>query len=261
MKPSPENTFSQSRKKPQLTTDKTIRLQKFLANCGVKSRRGCIDLLTARRVKVNGETVSEPGFRMDPKKDRVLVDEKQISLPSTTRTIVLYKPRGYICSTPTGRPEEKTVYELIKKIKERLVTVGRLDKNSEGLLLMSNNGILVLRLTHPRYGSEKTYHATVSGEVNRQVLQQLSSRMTIDGYRIMPAKVRLLRESENKGKRYVLSFTLKEGRNRQIRKMCEMVGLKIHRLVRISVGKLSLKGMKPGQWRDLTPEELKELAS
>lgn len=234
-----------------------IRLEKYLSERGVAARRKCAELVAAGRVCVNGQAVREPGIRITPGKDAVAFDGRPIdSTKRPTRTIMLHKPRGFICSATTR--QGRTVYEFIPGVRERVVPVGRLDKDSEGLLLMSDDGGLVLTLTHPRYGHSKIYRVSVSGNVTEKTLAQLRSRMTIDGYCIQPPDVRLLRASRVEG-RQVLEFVLKEGRSRQIRKMCDRTGLRIHRLVRTAVGSLRLGSLKPGEWRDLTPAEIEAL--
>lgn len=266
-----------------LMQNKGIRLQKFLAERGVASRRTCGQYVAAGRVRVNGTIVTQPGIRVDPEKDKVTLDGRVISKRREAhRTILLHKPRGYVCSTFSK--QGRTVYALIRDVKERLVPVGRLDKNSEGLLLMSNDGELVNRLTHPRFGQEKTYRVTVSGKVDAVVLKKLRSRLVIDAYRIQPTKVKLLRkvaDPDSSGddvgsadpdshvhgdvgsadpERFLLEFVLKEGRNRQIRKMCKQAALKVYRLVRVKIGNLALARLKPGQWRDLDNRELEKLS-
>lgn len=239
--------------------DKGIRLQKFLAEHGVASRRRCAQFIVEGRVTVNGRVIMEPGTPIDPEKDKVTIDGRLlVGRREPCRTIMLYKPRGYVCSTSAG--QGRTVYDLLEGVKERLVPVGRLDKNSEGLLLMSNDGDFVNRLTHPRYEQEKAYVATVSGNVDSASLRKLRSRLLIDGYRIQPAKVNVLRKGEKNG-RFLLEFVLKEGRKRQIRKMCEQAKLKVHRLVRVRIRNLTLSGLKPGQWRNLSSKEVEELIS
>lgn len=230
--------------------EETIRLQKYLSQRGIASRREAASLIEAGRVKVNGEVVDEPGARLDPADCSITIDNRPVDpeLPAA-RTIVLYKPRGYICTRRPGRG--RTVYELLGKEEQRLVTIGRLDKDSEGLLLLSNDGSLVNRLTHPRYGHRKIYRVTVSGNVSSQTLALLRSQMNIDGYRIRPVDVTVL-NGNNGSNRSVLQFSMSEGRNRQIRKMCERAGLRIHRLVRTGTGELSIKGLRPGQWREVT---------
>ena len=241
-----------------LMEEEGIRLQKFLAERGVASRRKCAEHILAGRVRVNGRVVREPGFRVDAEDDGVSFDRHKLGPQrEVCRTILMNKPRGYICSAVAG--QGRTVYELLgDSIDERLVPVGRLDKNSEGLLLLSNDGNLINRLTHPRFRQEKTYHITVSGALDRRAMQKLRSRLIIDGYRIHPVAVRILRKDED-SRRVVLEFILMEGRKRQIRKMCEAAGLKVHRLVRVGIRTLSLRGLRPGKWRNLTAGELASL--
>ena len=234
----------------KINSDSNIRLQKFLAQRGIASRRKSAELISEGLITINGQRVLEPGFRINPEKDIISINGKKIPIEiEKRRTIILYKPRGYICST--SEENGKTVYELTKRIKERIVPVGRLDKESEGLLLMSNDGDLILKLTHPRYGHEKTYEVTVSGEVNDLVLKKLQSAMIIDDYKIRPVKVELIRKE--KSGLFVLKFMLKEGRNRQIRKMCEQVNLNVMRLIRTKIGNLTLAGLRPGEWKDYAP--------
>jgi 23S rRNA pseudouridine2605 synthase len=230
-----------------------IRLQKFLAERGVASRRHAAELVRSGRVLVNGKSVTEPGLRIEPGKDRVAVDGRPLSArPGPRRSIVLHKPRGYLCTASLR--EGKTVYDLLTGIGERLVPVGRLDKNSEGLLVMSNDGDLVHRLSHPRFLQKKTYRVTVSGTVDSGVLERLGASRVVDGYRTRAARVKLLRSGEKPG-RSVLEFVLSEGRKRQVRRLCEAQGLRVRRLVRVRVGRLTLAGLQPGEWRDLSPEE------
>jgi 23S rRNA pseudouridine2605 synthase len=234
-----------------------VRLQKYISERGIVSRRKAAELIRDGRVTVNGATVTIPGERFSYDNIEVAIDGKNITvdLPAS-RTIMIYKPRDYICS----RSEEQgvTVYELLDKADRKLVTVGRLDKNSEGLLLLSNDGDLVNRLTHPSYEHTKIYKVTVSGNLDESTLRKLQSRMIIDGYEIRPVKVSILPQRK-KGNRYLLQFELKEGRNRQIRRMCDQVGLKIHRLIRTEFAGLTLDGIKAGEWREVTPSEISSL--
>jgi len=240
-------------------TDDSIRLDKFLAARGVASRRTSADYVRAGRVTVNGEPAESPGQRVNPDADQIAFDSKQVSsAPEHLVTIALNKPRGYVCTT--NARQGRTVYELIPDMPERLVPVGRLDKESEGLLLMSNDGDLILRLTHPRFGHEKVYEVTVTGRVTLQVLTKLRSRLVIDGYRIQPVEVRELKRRTRDSAR-VLEFRLREGRNRQIRKMCAAAGLDITRLVRRQIQSITLEGLEPGQSRRLMETELASLAS
>ncbi len=226
-----------------------IRLQKYISERGIVSRRKAAELIIDGRVTVNGDLVTVPGTRVAGNDVKVAIDGKVIDeqLPAT-RTIMIYKPRDYICSRSTEQGE--TVYDLLEKADRALVTVGRLDKNSEGLLLLSNDGDLVNRLTHPRFDHTKIYKVTVSGNFDESTLQKLQSRMIIDDYKIRPVKVTIL-PYKYKGNRYLLQFELKEGRNRQIRRMCDQVGLKIHRLVRTEFAGVKLDGLKAGQWREV----------
>ena len=226
--------------------ESNIRLQKFLAQRGIASRRSSANIIQEGEVTVNGEVILEPGFHINPEKDVICINGKKISSEiEKRRTIILYKPRGYICST--SDKNGRTVYELIKGISERVVPVGRLDKESEGLLLMSNDGDLILKLTHPRYGHKKTYEVTVSGLVDEKILKKLQSAMVIDDYTIRPVNVQVLEKNKSET---VLLFVLEEGRNRQIRKMCEQTGLTVTKLIRTKIGDLTLAGLKPGEWRD-----------
>jgi len=231
-----------------------VRLQKFMADAGIDSRRRCEQYIRDGLVRVNGVRVTELGTRVVPGRDRVTVNRRAVrARKAGYRTILLNKPRGYVCTRSRG--EGRTVFDLLPAAALRLVPAGRLDKNSEGLLLLSDDGALVNLLTHPRHGHAKTYHVTVSGPLDDRALRKLRSRLRIDGYAIRPVQVRALRRSEKPG-RTVLQFVLREGRNRQIRKMCALAGLRVHRLVRRKIGDLELGGLRPGTWRELRPGEV-----
>jgi 23S rRNA pseudouridine2605 synthase len=169
---------------------------------------------------------------------------------------MLHKPRGYVCTTSSK--EGKSVYDLLKDVPHNVVCIGRLDKKSEGLLLFSNDGELVYRLTHPSFGHSKVYHVIVSGDLDETAMERLNEPMVIDGYRTRPARVRKLRPGEKPG-RVCLEFTLQEGRNRQIRKMCESLKLTVHRLKRVQVCDVKLGGLRAGDFRDLNAKELRKL--
>ena len=236
----------------------SVRLQKFLAACGVASRRAAEEMIAAGRVEVNGATVSRQGVLVDPARDSVRVDGAPVRLPSGAhRTIALHKPRGYVCSAAPS--DGRTIYELLDGVTGRLAYAGRLDRNSEGLVILSGDGELVQRLSHPRFGHEKTYRVTVSGTVGAPVLGRLNEPMEIEGYRTRPARVTVLKPGDKDG-RTILQFVLSEGRHHQVREMCRICGLEVHRLVRTAIGGLSLKGLKPGQWRDLSADEVRRLA-
>ena len=226
------------------------RLQKILAQAGLCSRREAEKWMLDGRVTVNGRAAS-PGDRADLKRDKVLVDGKPIGMAEEKRYLMLYKPRGYV-STRKDERGRKTVVDLVRDCKARVVPVGRLDYNSEGLLLLTNDGELVHALTHPRHEVEKHYEVRVRGRLDN--LAKLSEPMEIDGYRIRSATVTVLEQDEQSAK---LRLTIHEGRNRQIRKMCEQCGLEVRRLKRVAVGTLPLDpGLKSGAWRELTADEV-----
>lgn len=226
------------------------RLQKILAQAGLCSRREAEKWMLDGRVTVNGRAAS-PGDRADLRRDKVLVDGKPIGIAEEKRYLMLYKPRGYV-STRKDERGRKTVADLVRNCGARVVPVGRLDYNSEGLLLLTNDGDLVHALTHPRHEVEKHYEVRVRGRLDN--IPHLFEPMEIDGYRIRPATVVILEQDAQSAK---LRLSIHEGRNRQIRKMCEQCGLEVRRLKRVAVGDLPLDPrLKSGAWRDLTADEL-----
>lgn len=244
--------------------EETIRLQKYLEQCGVGSRRACARLIETGVVAVNGKMVTTPGYRISPIGTNISINGIPLNtgaLNRAHRTIMLYKPRGLICSCDDG--QGATIYECLKDVKERIVPIGRLDKDSEGLLLLSDDGDLINRLTHPRFQHKKEYIVEAAGVVNRQILELLRSRMVIDGYRINPVDVEYIeREPElrNGQQLHIMRFVLTEGRNLQIRKMCAKAGLRVLHLMRIAINDLRLPDdMLPGEWRDLSAEMLNQL--
>lgn len=232
------------------------RLQNILAHAGVASRRGAATLIESGVVTVDGLVVKEPGARFDAGVE-IKVNGKRIAAEETHRTIVLYKPVG-VLSTMRDPFGGRTVAELVRT-PERLVPIGRLDKDSEGLLLMSNDGTLVNELTHPRFNHTKTYLVKVAGRWSEEKLRTLRSPLTLDdGYTIRPVPVELVEDYGN-GMR-LLKFVLREGRKRQIRKMCSAAHLVVLTLKRVKVGSFELpRELQPGEWRDLTDSELKQL--
>ena len=232
------------------------RLQNILAHAGVASRRGAATLIESGVVTVDGLVVKEPGARVDAGVE-IKVNGKRIAEEETHRTIVLYKPVG-VLSTMSDPFGGRTVAELVRT-PERLVPIGRLDKDSEGLLLMSNDGTLVNELTHPRFNHTKTYLVKVAGRWSEEKLRTLRSPLTLDdGYTIRPVPVELVEDYGN-GMR-LLKFVLSEGRKRQIRKMCSAAHLVVLTLKRVKVGSFELpRELQPGEWRDLTDSELKQL--
>ena len=233
------------------------RLQNVLARAGVASRRASAALIEEGAVTVDGLVVREPGARVDPARVAIRVRGRALETASRRRTIVLYKPVG-VLSTMSDPFGGRTVADLVS-VPERLVPVGRLDKDSEGLLLMSNDGDLVNRLTHPRFEHEKTYLVRVAGRWSEEKLATLRSPLTLDdGYTIRPVPVEVVRLLENNT--CLLKFVLKEGRKRQIRKMCSAAHLVVLSLKRVKVGAFELpKALKPGEWRDLVDDEVKAL--
>ncbi len=231
------------------------RLQKFMAEAGVASRRACEDLIRQGRVTVNGETASL-GRSVEPEQDRVELDGKPVQKEQRRTVILLYKPRGVVStsSDPEGR---RTVQDYFREIPERLYNVGRLDLNSEGLLLMTNDGALANRLTHPRYGVEKTYYAVCDGRLTASEAARLTNGIELEDGMTAPARVDAVRTTQRGDTSFLI--TIHEGRNRQIRRMLEAVGHRTLRLKRERFGPLSLGTLAPGEWRKLSDEEIKKL--
>ncbi len=222
------------------------RLQNLLAQRGVASRRAAAELIRAGRVGVGGETVLEPGARVSPDA-RLTLDGRPLANASEPRRTFLYhKPVGEVCST--DGQGARSVLEAFRGLKLRLVPVGRLDKESEGLLLVSNDGDLIQRLTHPRFAHRKVYEVWVDRDPTPRQLETLRSPLVLEGYRIRPVPVTPLAPRR-------LRFVLSEGRHRQIRLMCEQAGLRVRRLRRVSLSGLTLGALPPGRYRELTPEE------
>jgi len=238
----------------------TIRLNKFLAQCGVASRRGADDLVFSGRVAVNGETADSPGLQVNPARDRVTVDRKPVRLPGAEAeiTILLHKPVETVTTArdPQGRT---TVLDLLPPqiVDRRPFPVGRLDFYSEGLLLLTTDGELCHRLTHPKWHLPKVYEVTIRGAVPEKAIRTMQSGMTLrEGDRLAPAEVVLHPPVAGS---QVLEITLVQGLNRQIRRMCDELGLTILRLCRVRQGPVELGKLKRGQWRELTDAELAAL--
>ena len=230
-----------------------VRLQKYFTDCGLLSRRAAEEEIRQGRVKVNGIT-AEVGQKIDPETDVVEYKGKTVRPPEKAimKYIMLNKPRGYL-STVTDDRGRRCVTELVADVGVRLYPVGRLDMDSEGLLLMTNDGDLTFRLTHPRHEIPKIYHVRVSGAVSEEQIKALSASMVIDGYEILPVKTEIVSRGEDSS---VLRMTLYEGRNRQIRKMCQQVGLNILRLCRVAIGDVKLGNLALGKWRYLTKSQV-----
>lgn len=230
------------------------RLQKIISAAGIASRRAAEKLIDDGRVTVNAQT-AVIGQSADLDSDVICVDGRPIAVNAERRYIMLNKPRGYV-TTMKDEKGRKTVAELVKDVGCRLYPVGRLDMDSEGLLIMTDDGELANKLMHPSHQVKKTYETTVSGNNINAALPILRSALEIDGYRIKPAQVEV---KDVDGERYILHVGISEGRNRQVRKMCEQAGLKVHRLKRISEGTLRLGDLNTGHWRELDKNEIKEL--
>jgi pseudouridine synthase len=232
-------------------------LQKILSQAGVASRRASEQMMLDGRVTVNGATIRELGTKADPAADDIRVDGRRIKVVERHRYILLNKPRGYVTtrSDPQRRP---TVIDLLGGVREYVYPVGRLDFDSEGLLLLTNDGDLAARLTHPRHGVARIYEAHGLGRPDARDIQRLSAGIVIDGRRSSAADVKLLpgrREADSS----TLVITLHEGRNRQVRRMCEAIGHPVERLERVAIGPLRDARLRPGQWRDLTAGEVRRL--
>ena len=234
--------------------DNKVRLQKFLSEAGVASRRKAEEMIRAGRVKVNG-AVAQIGDSVDPKKDTVLVKGKKVMTQRTMRYILLNKPRGYVTTTDDdlGR---KCVLELVKDVKERIYPVGRLDRVSEGALILTNDGAFANAMMHPSKHVPKTYRVTVRPGITPEQVDILSTGVELDGKLTAPADVYVISKEEG---RAVLEIVLYEGRNRQIRRMCESLNLEVARLRRTAVGPIKLGMLQTGEWRDLTPQEVETL--
>ena len=232
----------------------TERLQKYLARCGLASRRGAEQWIEAGRVRVNGEVVASPGVTIDPGRDCVEVDGRPVSPPATAAYLALNKPAGVLSAASDARGRV-TVVDLVPA-DLRLFPVGRLDLASEGLILLTNDGDLAMRLTHPRHSVAKEYRVLLDGRPDRSALDRLRRGVPLDGVMTAPAEVVPLPGKPDGG---WVRIVLHEGRNRQIRRMAEVVGLRVERLIRVRIGPLRLGDLAPGEWRRLRREEVEAL--
>lgn len=236
------------------------RIQKVMAARGLCSRRAAEQMILQGRVRVNGRPVSL-GDKMNPAKDLLSIDGETLPLHRGAKNmyIMLHKPRGYV-TTVKDELGRKTVMDLVKNLPMRVFPVGRLDKDSEGLLLLTSDGTFANLLTHPSHGISKTYRVTVRPRINEQQALDLTAGVVLDdGIRTKPAVVHVLDSDGGEEGRSVIEITIKEGRNRQVRRMCAAVGLEVARLKRSSIGPLKLGMLKPGKWRELKPEEINGL--
>jgi 23S rRNA pseudouridine2605 synthase len=246
------------------------RLQKILSQAGVASRRASEDLIVTGRVTVNGLTIRELGSKAEAGHDDIRVDGRRIKLPTRHRYILLNKPRGYV-TTRSDPQQRRTVIDLLTKARaiarnEYVYPVGRLDFDSEGLLLLTNDGDFAATLTHPRHEIPRVYEATVLGIPDAHDLSRLSKGIEIDGRRTAPADVRIAGQRargdrDQAGEHTTLVITVKEGRNRQVRKMCDAIGHPVMTLRRVAIGSIRDSRLKPGQWRELRAEEVRRLVA
>ena len=229
----------------------SVRLQKYLADSGVASRRKSEELIADGKVRVNGR-IAQIGDKVDPKRDSVTVNGRKIAKGGDYVYLMLNKPRGYV-TTMSDEMDRKCVAELVADVGKRVYPVGRLDRDSEGLLLITNDGEFANAMTHPSRHIPKTYRVSVRPRISEEKLTVLTSSLMIDGRKTLPADVRIVGSEED---RSVLEIVLYEGRNRQIRRLCEEAGLDTVRLKRIAVGQLKLTGLRPGEYRSLTRDEV-----
>lgn len=231
-----------------------IRLQKFLAETGVGSRRYCEQLIREGRIKVNGDTVSGMGTKVSPATDRILVDGKPVATQKKLY-VALNKPAGYLC-TAKDTHNRHTVFDLLPKSWPRLHTVGRLDYDTEGLLLLTNDGEFSLHLTHPRYKVPKRYEVLIQGVLTQDQCDHLTSGMTVDNERMKIDKITNVR---NLSRQTRMEIVLTQGKKRQIRRMLRAIGHRVVRLKRLNVGSIELGSLKTGRWRFLTTSEVRRL--
>ncbi len=235
-----------------------MRIQKYLAQAGVGSRRYCETLLAEGRITINNEVATEPGAQVDPARDEVLFDGEKVQPVREQMVLMLNKPSGFVTSRydPYGC---QTVFDLLpEELRYIIYPVGRLVKDTEGLLLFTNRGELNLHLTHPRYSVDKTYEVTVRGRPTHEQLKKLEPGVDLGNFKTAPAKVSEIRRQEN---RTVFHLSIHEGKKRQVRRMCKEVGLKLQQLVRIRQGSLELGNLERGKWRYLNKKEIARLES
>ena len=235
-----------------------LRLQKIISTAGIASRRAAEKLIEEGRVSVNGRTVTELGTKADPDRDEIRVDDRRVKGAERHRYLLLNKPRGYVTtrSDPQRRP---TVIDLLKGVREYVYPVGRLDFDSEGLLILTNDGDLAARLMHPRHEVERVYEAEVLGRPDAHDLDRLARGVLIDGRRTSPAQVELAGTKGSANDTSILRIAIHEGRTRQVRKMCDAIGHPVRTLKRIRIGPIADRKLKLGSYRELTAEEVKKL--
>lgn len=233
-----------------------MRLQKFLANCGICSRRKAEEFILQGKVKVNGKIISELGFKIDPEKDTIFFENQQIKNVAYDKKtyIMLNKPEGCV-TTAKDQFDRKTVLDYVN-VKERIVPVGRLDYDTSGLLILTNDGDLTYKLTHPKHNIKKKYIAKVYGVPTKEKLDKFKKGLIIDNYKTLPASIKIIKIED---KNSILEIIISEGKNRQIRKMCQAIGYPVLTLQRIAIENLSLGNLKKGEFRKLTNDEINYL--
>jgi len=231
------------------------RLQKYLAEAGVASRRKAEELILSGQVKVNGKIVTELGTKVNSDRDKVYFRDELVKLKKKKIYILLNKPSGYI-SAAADQFDNPSVLHLVDNIKERLFPVGRLDKDTTGALLLTNDGDFSYHLTHPKHEVSKTYVAEVVGRPTDEEMRLFMKGVYIDGKKTYPAKIRIMKETK---KNSIVEIIIHEGRNRQVKKMCEEIGHKVVSLQRVAIDTLTIEGLREGSWRYLTPKEIEKL--
>ena len=232
------------------------RLQKYLAECGIASRRKCEEYILQGKVQVNGKTITELGVKVNTEKDKITFEGKNVKQEERKVYILLNKPIGYVTTSDEQFGRDK-VLDLVK-VRERVVPVGRLDMYTSGALILTNDGDFVYKVTHPKHEITKTYTVTVKGIIKNEEVEQLRKGVKIDDYTTRPAKVKILKTDEEKDISR-LEITLHEGKNRQVRRMCESVGRRVIALHRSKIGNIGVKDIELGKWRYLKDFEVKTL--
>ena len=232
------------------------RLQKYLAECGIASRRKCEEYILQGKVQVNGKTITELGVKANPEKDKITFEGKNVKQEERKVYILLNKPIGYVTTSDEQFGRDK-VLDLVK-VRERVVPVGRLDMYTSGALILTNDGDFVYKVTHPKHEITKTYTVTVKGIIKNEEVEQLRKGVKIDDYTTRPAKVKILKTDEEKDISR-LEITIHEGKNRQVRRMCESVGRRVIALHRSKIGNIGVKDIELGKWRYLKDFEVKTL--
>lgn len=237
--------------------EKEIRLQKYLAECGIASRRKAEEYIQEGKVQVNGKAVTELGVKINPDKDIIYFNNKKVVKQNENIYILLNKPIGYVTTTKDQFNRE-TVLDLINGINKRIVPVGRLDMYTSGALILTNDGDFTYKVTHPSHEITKTYVATLRGIITNEEIEQLRKGVKIEDYLTRPAKVKILKTDTEKNISRI-EITIHEGKNRQVRKMCEAIGRNVMALHRSKIGNIGVKDLKIGEWRYLNQTEIENI--